>query len=52
MSPTRLEASDFDVTAGSATMYVACWVLDLMAFLVAISLRPFLKASTPLASPA
>ncbi len=52
MSPHRLDVVDFDVTAGSATMYVACWVPDLMTFLVAISLRPFLKASTPLASPA
>ena len=33
----------FDATGGYATMYVTCWVLGLMAFLVAMTFRPFPK---------
>jgi MFS family permease len=35
----------FDATGGYATMYVTCWALGLMAFLVAITFRPFPRSA-------
>jgi MFS family permease len=39
----------YDATGGYATMYITCWILGLMAFLVAMTFRPFPK--TFVASP-
>lgn len=39
----------YDATGGYATMYIACWVLGLMAFLVAMTFRPFPKSAIGLA---
>ena len=33
----------YDATGGYATMYITCWILGLMAFLVAMTFRPFPK---------
>jgi MFS family permease len=40
----------FDATGGYATMYITCWVLGIMAFLVAMTFRPFPKSGPAFAA--
>jgi hypothetical protein len=37
-------------TGGYTTMYITCWILGIMAFLVAMTFRPFPKSRTALAA--